>query len=150
MDNGKLITYTVRELDANDKVVTGSDAAADNALKAAGYTSEVTGDVVAGFTMTNAYKPVGDLHVAKTWNDAGNESKRSNVKVHLYKTVDGVKSHVGVKEFTTAITGLPTCSGFIPAAAQRARAPAILRPSKVTLLLKGCFIHYYKKHPFQC
>ena len=31
---------------------------------------------------------------------------------------------------------------FMPAAAQRARAPAMRLPSKVTLLLKGCFIHY--------
>jgi len=33
-----------------------------------------------------------------------------------------------VKEFTTAITGLPKCSFFMPLALQRLRAPAISRP----------------------
>ncbi len=39
-----------------------------------------------------------------------------------------------------AIMGLPNCSCFMPVATQRARAPAILRPSVHTALRNGCFI----------
>ena len=48
-----------------------------------------------------------------------------------------------VKLFTMAMIGLPICSCFIPAATQRALAPAILLPSVQTALLNLCFIVFF-------
>jgi hypothetical protein len=47
-----------------------------------------------------------------------------------------------VNELTTAIIGLPKWFSFIPFARHSARAPAILLPSVVVLLLNGIVITY--------
>ena len=45
-----------------------------------------------------------------------------------------------VNEFTIAITGRPRCSGFIPLATHKARAPAMRRPCVLVALRNWCFI----------
>ena len=70
--DGKDIVYTVEEVAVTD------------------YTAEVTGDVTAGFTVTNTHTPKAEEKVSVsgtiTWNDSDNKNKKrpSNVIVRLY------------------------------------------------------------------
>ncbi|MDO4634193.1 MAG: Cna B-type domain-containing protein, partial [Eubacteriales bacterium] len=67
--NGTKISYTVEE----DEV--------------AEYTTEITGDAAAGYTVTNSYVPETiDVNGTKTWNDANNQDGKrpESITVRLY------------------------------------------------------------------
>ena len=84
-DHGKEIQYTVQEvLDADT---------------AARYTSELSGSMADGFTITNTYEPERiDLQGAKTWDDHNDQDgKRPDaITVHLY--ADGAETPVQTLE----------------------------------------------------
>ena len=69
-DSGETITYSVRE---------------DNISC---YTSDVSGDMERGYTVTNTYTPVS-IRATKVWNDSDNQDgKRAQVTLHLNKSVE--------------------------------------------------------------
>ena len=78
-ENGKEITYTIREKDVP-----------------AGYTSVVTGTVAEGFTITNTIIPekTVTITVKKVWNDAGYENNRPATITVNIKNGDAIAATV--------------------------------------------------------
>ena len=73
-EGGKLITYTVAE-DAID-----------------GYTTEITGDVVGGFRVTNTYIPVTtSVSGTKTWSDDDDQDGKRPESITVNLLADGTK-----------------------------------------------------------
>ncbi len=79
-EGGELITYSVKEQQILD------------------YTSKVE-----GFDITNSYTPgETEISVIKSWNDEDNQDGKrpTNIKVDLYKTVDGVETKLDAETQT--------------------------------------------------
>ena len=69
-----------------------------------GYNSEVTGDPVSGFTITNNYTPeTVDVTVTKNWNDADNQDGKRPDKITVNLLADGTK--IDSKEVQAAADG---------------------------------------------
>ena len=69
-----------------------------------GYTSEVTGDVASGFTITNSYSPeTVDVKATKNWEDANNQDGKRPTKITINLLADGKK--VDSKEVQAAADG---------------------------------------------
>ena len=91
--DGKPITYTVEELYTD--IITGVDGQGT-------YRDLVSGNPTVGFTVTNVHTPeTVKVVVTKTWDDAGNESKRPT-EVNLYLDADG--EQIRYQQFTSAET----------------------------------------------
>lgn len=70
----------------------------------AGYTSEVTGDVASGFTITNSYSPeTVDVKATKNWDDANNQDGKRPTKITINLLADG--KQVDSKEVQAAADG---------------------------------------------
>jgi len=73
--NGKAIVYTVTEADVPS-----------------GYTSAVTGDAAAGFTVTNSYTPAAtEISGRKVWDDNGDQDGLRPEKVTIILKANGVE-----------------------------------------------------------
>ncbi|WP_303974465.1 Cna B-type domain-containing protein [Streptococcus merionis] len=82
-DDGKEISYTVKEVDVN------------------GYTSEVSGDVANGYTITNTHKPeVTEISGKKTWSDNNNQDNKRPDSITVNLLANGKK--VATKQVTAA------------------------------------------------
>ena len=106
-DGGQAITYTVQETITYDSSVTGTP-----------YTITVTGNMTAGFTITNSHTPaVRDVTITKVWDDANNQDglRRDNVTFNLYQNGNiyrTVTSDSIASPWTYTWTDLPTnCGG---------------------------------------
>ena len=83
---GKAIAYTIEE------------------VSVAGYKSEVTGDPVSGFTITNNYTPeTVNVKATKNWDDANNQDGKRPTKITINLLADGQK--VASKEVQAAADG---------------------------------------------
>ncbi len=75
----------------------------------AGYTSEITGDAVSGFTITNSYSPeTVDVKATKNWDDANNQDGKRPTKITINLLADGEK--VASKEVQAAADGTWTAT----------------------------------------
>ena len=69
-----------------------------------GYTSDVTGDAVSGFTITNSYSPeTVDVKATKNWDDANNQDGKRPTKITINLLADG--QQVDSKEVQAAADG---------------------------------------------
>ena len=69
-----------------------------------GYNSEVTGDPVSGFTITNNYTPeTVNVKATKNWDDANNQDGKRPTKITINLLADGQK--VDSKEVQAAADG---------------------------------------------
>ncbi|WP_248686390.1 Cna B-type domain-containing protein [Streptococcus merionis] len=82
-DDGKEINYTVKEVDVD------------------GYTSEVSGDVANGYTITNTHKPeVTEISGKKTWSDNNNQDNKRPDSITVNLLANG--KQVATKQVTAA------------------------------------------------
>ena len=74
-----------------------------------GYNSEVTGDPVSGFTITNNYTPeTVNVKATKNWDDANNQDGKRPTKITINLLADGQK--VASKEVQAATDGTWTAT----------------------------------------
>ena len=83
-----------------------------------GYTSEVTGTVATGFTITNTHTPEKtEVTVTKTWDDANNQDgiRPESITAEIYagETKVAETSVTAENNWTATVTGLPKYSGGV-------------------------------------